>query len=439
MYAQQGRRATRQKPDRQASPERREAATQTHNVTEAPAIQLSALRALEQPTTRNRQLSAAQRALSSPGFAESRLEAHSPDNPAASGSGHAPIQRMKFKDDSGSFKTSKMVRNKLAKVVPVLRKVVHKFGDDKAKVTFKLINQGGPSPAYSAVDRQNGQATNNVVIELNNWYAERASVGDIIGMLVHELGVHGMADYHMGSRIDPTDPSKLSVAHSSAFLAERHTETGGHQLSDPALSKNYPLAAIDRAHPDRRQEDHVNVGKGLAAHPSGGQAGSRADVYVQTFLHAGDAIYDEQGLHPKAKFKRLKDLIHSFFFDIARIVATDDGKPLSMYKKSDDVAELMRFFNEKIVARYGQAHPWLKQKQLQPRPSGNDLKKHLRGLGGELAKSSNPTAQKVRGGLAGGLLAAGLWGFGATAAAPALAFGAAGGLAAWGAQKLFGY
>lgn len=344
---------------------------------------------------------------------------------------------MKFQFVPSDVKATKTVDKKLDQIVPILTKVVAQFGSDKATVKLELINESGISPAFSSRDRsKNKDYSGDVLITLNQWYAERASVGDILGMLVHELGVHAMADFEMGMQVT-SGGKKLGADRDSPFMDERASEGSKHELDNKNLTKGpHTLASINRNGPeDRRQEDHVNVGKGLIS----GKVKSRAEVYTKTFLETGKAISNNREISPEYRKQQLRDLIDSFFFDIARIVATDDGKPLAMYKETDAIAELMNFFHQEVVKKYNKAHPWLNDKELQVHATGSGLRKRLWGLVGELIKSSNPTVQKVGGGLGGGLLALGAYALGGLAAGPALAVGAVGGLGIWGASKLLGY
>lgn len=350
------------------------------------------------------------------------------------GAGSA-VQRMKFQFVPSAVKASKTVQKKLDQVIPVLTKVVAGFGSDKATVKLQLIDESGISPAFSRRDwtKEDGYS-GDVVITLNQWYAERASVGDILGMLVHELGVHAMADFEMGMTVT-RDGRRLEGAPDAPISKERDTETQTHTLDKGLETGPFTMAPIDRDAEDRRQEDHVNVGKGLIS----GEARSRAEVYTKTFLETGKAINHNTKILLEERKRQLRDLVDSFFFDIARIVATDDGKPLSMYRETDAIAELMNFFHQEVVKKYGKKYPWLNDKELQVYATGSALRKRLRGLVGELIKSSNPTVQKARAGLGGGLLGLGAWAIGGFAAGPALAIGAVGGLGIWGASKLLGY
>ena len=344
-------------------------------------------------------------------------------------------QLMKFQYVASNVKETKTVKAKLAQVIPVLEKVLAKFGDGKTTVTLKLINEGGMSPAYSShnYDPIAAKYTGGALITLNQWYAERASVGDIVGMLIHELGVHGMADLHMGLELQPG--GGLAADPNTPFAKERASELAPHTLNGVA-SGPHTLAPVDRTNTkDRRQEDHVNIGKGLISKV----ANSRAQVYIETFLEAGKAINHNTTISSKDRKKQLSDLMQSFFFDIARIVATDDGTAFAMFSKTGAIAELMNYYHKEVVAKHSRQYPWLEDKELQLSVNGGALRKRLLGLLGELALSSNPSVQKGRGILGGSLVAAGAYTLGGFAAGPALAAGAVAGLGIWGVSKMLGY
>lgn len=345
----------------------------------------------------------------------------------------APIQRMKFKYVSSKVKPTKTIQEKLDQIVPMLTKVVSHFGSDKATVKLKLINQGGMSPAFSNHDfAENDDYTGDVLVTLNKWYAQRASVGDIMGMLVHELGVHNMADFEMGAKLS-SNKERLIADKGSPILEERNTEKKDDDTSKLGLKKGpHTMKGIDRNKSDRRQEDHVNVGKGLIT----GKAKSRAEVYTKTFLKAGDAINNNTKVGSKTRQQQLRDLIESFLFDIARIIATDDGKALAMFSKTEAIAELMNHYHNEIAAKHRDRHSWLKSKALQVSASKWGLRGKLISLIGQLILSSNPSVQKAKGIMGGSLVTLATY-IGGTALVPALGYGVVAGGTIWVATKLW--
>jgi hypothetical protein len=347
---------------------------------------------------------------------------------------HLPLQLMKYQYVKSELKISKGVTDKLVQVNTILSKIAAKFGDDKSTVKLKLINEGGMSPAFSSHEQDSKKDyTGDVVITLNRWYAEKASVGDIVGMLTHELGVHGMTDRHMGFK--PDGKGGLTADKHSEIITERKEENKPHTTKGGLTHGPHTLAAINRKKPDRRQEDHVNIGKGMIT----GKAHSRAQVYIQSFLAAGDAIFNNKEVSNDKRKQQLRDLIQSFFFDVARIVATDDGKPLAMFSKTKAIAELMIFYHTDVIKSHSIHHSWLLDKSLQPEASGWGLRGHLLGLIGQLLISSNPSIKHKRNGLIGsGLVTAGASLLGGLTLGPALAAGAAAGLGIWGISKLLG-
>jgi hypothetical protein len=342
------------------------------------------------------------------------------------------VQRMQFRYEKEG-KLDKKSAEKLKTVNSVLRKTVSHFGGDKGTVVLKLINEGGMSPAFSNHRFDHGnQHTGDVLVTLNKWYLERASVGEIVGMLTHELGVHTMADFHMGTRISRSN--KLVADNTSLIAKERIEEKYHDLLKRPQLKHGpYPVAKIDRKVPDRREVDHVNIAKGLITEA----VKSRAQVYISTFLMAGDALWLKSA--PKERRQNVRAHIQAFFFDIARLVATDDGTAFAMFRKTAAIAELMNFYYAAVVKKHSSKHHWLARKDLAPNASGWGLRGMLLGLIGKLMISSNPSVKRgYRSALAGGAAALGASALGLTMA-PALGVGALVGGTVWGISKALGY
>ena len=100
--------------------------------------------------------------------------------------------------------------------------------------TLSNINTGGTNPAATTYDAANGR----IDIDIENWYLEMASAGELLGMLTHELGVHSLADAEMtGPQIaleTASNPAATNIATANA---------------------NYPIAGQQPI--DARQIDHV--------------------------------------------------------------------------------------------------------------------------------------------------------------------------------------
>ena len=113
-----------------------------------------------------------------------------------------------------------------------------------------------------------GQQFHTIDMTIRSWFIDISTVGEIIGMICHELGVHSLADLEMTAAEYANEtaqagaPSAVAIGGLNLGLAPMVLDANG-QL-EPA---------------DRRQKDHVNVGKfdALGAHPL--QPMPHAEIY----------------------------------------------------------------------------------------------------------------------------------------------------------------
>jgi hypothetical protein len=167
-----------------------------------------------------------------------------------------------------------------------------------------------------------------------------SSIGEILGMIAHELGVHSLAEMEMS-------------------LAARNLEQArrGLPYARQVAGRNRPLAPLG-ALGDRRQADHVNVAK-FDRTPHGNLTPTpRMLVYMLTMIRTGDAI--QAGAEGAAvKRARQQDLFKTFLFDLARLIATDDGTPWAHAVGAGRIAEVFNALRGYMVLRYGHGHNWL--------------------------------------------------------------------------------
>jgi len=284
-------------------------------------------------------------------------------------------------------------------------------------VRVENIDTGGTNPA----DTNYNQATDTIRIRIQNWYLEMASVGEMMGMLTHELGVHNLADVEMG----PAQTGAETLANPNAT----QVNVGGAMFP---LAGQLPVG-------DRRQMDHVNAVKDQAVNT----LSNRGQRYLDTFLRMGDAIQNDNALGQPEKTRRQRDLLDTFLFDIGRILATDDGGairgltgvPGATALASRAIAQVMNWYrNTYLVPQYG-AHAWLNQLPLQQVVTGprvfTMLFDKLADYGVARVKTASPTTKGLLGAAGVGALAAGI----AFAPATTLALGVAG--LAYGAYRYF--
>ncbi len=305
----------------------------------------------------------------------------------------APLQRMTVERPAGAggglLALEGAAQAKLDAVIAAFTPVV--ANDGPGVVRVEIVNQRGMSPAETAVDGADG-----IVVRLNRWYIEGASVGEIVGMMAHELGVHTLADRRMQAAA-PDGGRTFHGLRMAGFGApgdrelddEHADQTNNHNLNGHQIATYHSILDLQGDDVTPRQKDHVNLAKSL----SGGFS-SRAQVYQNVFLRAGDAINATQGLDVNVRDARLSDLTRTYLFDLARIVATDDGKALAIAWNSAAIAELMNLFLHRLTGQTV-AHPWLN-------PLLNRVETRASALAflttklAQLAASSHPVAQQVR-------------------------------------------
>lgn len=261
-------------------------------------------------------------------------------------------------------------------------------------VNVRNINTGGTNPAVTNYI----QAADTINVSIQNWYLEMASVGELMGMLTHEIGVHSLANAEM------TTPQKTAETNTN-HLAEQ-VQVGG---------TNFPLAGQQGG--DARQMDHVNAVKLQI----GGQLRARGQAYLNTFLRMGDAIEADGGLNQPEKTRRQRDLLDTFLFDIGRILATDDGGairgiagvPGATALASSAIADVMNWYRNAFLgaAQYVN-HPWLNQPALQQAATGTQvitmLVNKVVDYGVARVKTASPLTKGLLGAAGVGAVAAGI-------------------------------
>jgi hypothetical protein len=220
----------------------------------------------------------------------------------------------------------------------------------------------GDNPAETAT-LPNGVNPPDIRIRLQRPFAEAATEGELLGMLAHEVGVHNI----------PTDLKGVNDINTAAFApvmtprktAKGNTPSGGYEF------QNWPAPALGAAPPrwdGPRQHDHVMVADLLRNPPAhGGPLPlTRANVYFETMLSLGDTVWADATKSLAERTAQTTELVHLFLVDVARIIATDDGRmsPAGHALAVDDVYG--EVFNQ-VVLPYQPTHPWIPDE----RPKGN--------------------------------------------------------------------
>jgi len=241
-------------------------------------------------------------------------------------------------------------------------------------VELNLEHRGGTNPADTRVINNNG--VEDIEVNIADWFVNMSTVGEILALLVHEVGVHSLADRRM------TPAEVLNETNNNPNAV--NVQAGPHLLT---MEGNPGVGA------DTRQPDHVNVVKDAGALLN---ANPRAREYAWTMLSVGDAIEASARPAPQ-KIVAQRQLVDTFLFDVARIMATDDGGGRQQYRASNVVADVMNWYKVVITARHAVAHAWLQHLAVDPLKTGNGIRSMLKGKIGSFLTSRIKTSKVGRG------------------------------------------
>ncbi|WP_203418249.1 eCIS core domain-containing protein [Flavobacterium sharifuzzamanii] len=268
--------------------------------------------------------------------------------------------------------------NKLTIVMRYVQEALKATKTGTLRAIFvNVVKMNGTNPADT---RKSGTA---ILINMADWFLRISSVGDIAGMIAHEIGVHTLASELMTDKEKSEEDDYTDRPYSQIVGLHRHT-----------------IAPMKNARTDHRQKDHINIAKDL-----GGPAplrnrkiygknykkslktkrqkklnrdsvNTRAMHYVNVVLKLGDAIDADNSITPTEKDRRIHDLLNSYLFDIARILVTDDTGP-RVLDKSFMVAQVYNSYKTLLLQRHQNNHLWLQRKTVQPTATGSGLIPYL--------------------------------------------------------------
>lgn len=268
--------------------------------------------------------------------------------------------------------------NKLTIVMGYVQEALKSTKTGTLRAIFvNVVKMKGTNPADT---RKIGTA---ILINMADWFLRISSVGDIAGMIAHEIGVHTLASELMTDKEKSEENDYTDQPYSQIVGLHRHT-----------------IAPMKNVRTDHRQKDHINIAKDL-----GGPAplrnrkiygknykkslktkrqkklnrdsvNTRAMHYVNVVLKLGDAIDSDNSITPTEKDRRIHDLLNSYLFDIARILVTDDTGP-RVLDKSFMVAQVYNSYKTLLLQRHQYNHLWLQRKTVQPTATGSGLIPYL--------------------------------------------------------------
>ncbi len=356
------------------------------------------------------------------------------ENDAEIKSTPTPVQRMLVVAEKDYKKTlgkgNESVVTKIEKLIAVMGDALKDVLGKGDTITIEIINNGEMSPAWNhhKGSKSHPGVDGDIGVQLNKWYLEKVSLGDLLGMFIHEIGVHTLADRLMGAEEQGTKAVK-----GTEFRSE-YDDQGKEHKNSVSTIENYPNdIESDKKKGRSRQRDHVNLAKSL----SGGKS-TRAKHYVTLYLQTGDSV--DATLKGKEKDTALKDLTQSFLFDIARLAATDDGNAVQMFWNTENIGQLMDYYKKNILEPKEGSFTWLKAASTGIKTGKWEIRGWLLSQIGSLLVSSNPgvqTGRSVAAGVGTALYVGG--GIVGALSVPAIATGIAVGLTVYGIQKLFGY
>lgn len=214
----------------------------------------------------------------------------------------------------------------------------------------------GDNPAQTTTVQNPNPFHPSIKVTIQRAFAEKSTEGELLGMLAHEIGVHNIPSEFRGIQDDNVN-TFAPIATPRKF-DKNNTPSRGYEFD------NWGPQPVNGVTPNRdgnRQHDHMMVTDILRNPPplGGPRPLTRANVYFETVLAIGDEIWAGPGTQQE-KLTKAEDLIHLYLVDIARIIASDDGRmdPKKHFVAISDVyGEL---FNQVVLPERAN-HPWIPQ------------------------------------------------------------------------------
>lgn len=186
-----------------------------------------------------------------------------------------------------------------------------------------------------------------ITINIRHWVIRNSDIGFILGLIVHELGAHFLADMEMTGIEKTTETQQNPV----------NFQVQGYTLTQ--------VPSIFNIH--HRQQDHINAAK-LGVGLVGNSA--RAMRYIDTLVRMGNSVITNSA--GAAPVNELQELLKTCLFDLARIIVDNDKNRAWLIAISNGqraaMAEIMNWI-------YGQITAGLPQLLTQPvplAPGGSD-------------------------------------------------------------------
>lgn len=226
--------------------------------------------------------------------------------------------------------------NKIAQVRIYLAQMHQAVGQNEGDIEINIVNNGGVNPATTFIRAYYAGNPNRPIyrIELKLFYIRMSSVGEIAAMVLHELGVHDLADVQTGQY-----PRNLFQPLPGLNTPGRVDNAGAFNVLLGNNAYNLDPATAGQA-------DHVNAVDFSA------NITARANNYLRTYLELGDAI-------PMIGSQTHRDLTKTFLFDIARILVTNDGGTIAIGTHPAAIADAMWNVYQNVLLPEAFNHPWI--------------------------------------------------------------------------------
>ncbi len=251
-----------------------------------------------------------------------------------------------------------------AKMNVVVRTLRRMGADVTQEVQLNLYiiddpNRLETNPADTTLIPPRNTSFRRIDIRIRSWYIAISSVGEILALIGHELGVHSLADIEMG-----------------AGNRRREQAQQGQPYVAAIAGADRPLAPIVPGAADRRQPDHVNAAKfrvrpGDLHHVPGAPL-PRMRQYIYTMLRLGKQIsrgsVGRTGEYPSvaARQRALNEMFQTFLFDMGRLIATDDGPAWAIAIGTGDIAAVLNWLRTYLIQTHAAEYPWLNTVTVTP-------------------------------------------------------------------------
>ncbi|MES2554637.1 MAG: DUF4157 domain-containing protein [Bacteroidota bacterium] len=214
----------------------------------------------------------------------------------------------------------------------------------------------GDNPAQTTTVQNPNGLHPSIKVTIQRAFAEMATEGELLGMLAHEIGVHNIPSEFRG--VQDSNVNAFAPIRTRRKIEKDNTPSGGYEFDNWGPQ---PENGVTPNRDGHRQHDHMMVTDILRNPPpvGGPRPLTRANVYFETVLAIGDEIWNGPGTN-KQKRTKCEDLIHLYLVDIARIIASDDGR-MEPQKHFVAISDVYGELFDQVVLPERANHPWIPQ------------------------------------------------------------------------------